>query len=142
MRGLLIEKPEFLAVVDTNVIISALLFRDSEPRRALSHAFERGAVLSSSKVRNELREVCSRPKFDRYVPKDVRMRELEEFIDEMESVRLTRQLRICRDPRDDQFLELALAGSADYLITGDADLLALRLFHQTTILTPTAYLAR
>ena len=56
-------------------------------------------------------------------------------------VLITERVEICRDPRDDKFLELALAGRADFLLTGDADLLALHPFRGTTILTPTAYLA-
>jgi uncharacterized protein len=50
------------------------------------------------------------------------------------------RVELCRDPRDDKFLELALAGRADLLLTGDADLLALHPFRGTAIVTPAAYL--
>jgi len=43
---------------------------------------------------------------------------------------------ICRDPDDDAILGCALAGEADYLVTGDADLLALKNFERTQILSP------
>jgi putative PIN family toxin of toxin-antitoxin system len=59
----------------------------------------------------------------------------------IELVPIMQRIELCRDPRDDKFLELALAGRADFLLTGDADLLALRQFHGTAILTPAAYLA-
>ncbi len=119
-----------------------MLFRNSEPRRALISAFERCLVCSSSKVRNELRAVLNRTKFDKYVARETRMRHLEELIDEMEPFHTLKQVRLCRDPRDDIFLELALAAQADFLITGDADLLALHPFHQTAIVTPADFLAR
>jgi uncharacterized protein len=43
---------------------------------------------------------------------------------------------ICRDPNDDAILACALEGEADYLVTGDADLLALKHFEKTQILSP------
>jgi len=49
-------------------------------------------------------------------------------------------IRACRDPRDDKFLEVAVHGRADAIVTGDADLLALHPFRGIAILTPAAYL--
>ena len=43
---------------------------------------------------------------------------------------------ICRDPDDDQILSCALSAKADYLVTGDSDLLELKEFHGIRILTP------
>jgi predicted nucleic acid-binding protein len=48
----------------------------------------------------------------------------------------------CRDPRDDKFLELAVAGTAAALVTGDADLIALDPFRGIPIVTPAAFLER
>ena len=56
-------------------------------------------------------------------------------------VQPTRAIRACRDPKDDKFLEAAVHGNADALITGDADLLALHAFHEIPILTPDRFLA-
>lgn len=50
------------------------------------------------------------------------------------------KVAICRDPKDNMFLELCLAGKADYLITGDKDLLSLKSFKKTVILTPKQFL--
>ena len=47
---------------------------------------------------------------------------------------------ICRDAKDDKFLEVAVNGKADYLITGDRDLLVLHLFRDIQIITPAAFL--
>ena len=51
-------------------------------------------------------------------------------------------VRECRDPKDDKFLELALDGQADLLVTGDEDLLALHPWRGIPILSPANYLAR
>ena len=53
---------------------------------------------------------------------------------------ISRPLQACRDPRDDKFLDVAVHGSADALVTGDADLLALHPFHGVPILTPSHFL--
>ena len=45
---------------------------------------------------------------------------------------------VCRDPDDDQILSCALSAKADYLVTGDSDLLELKKFHGIRILTPGA----
>jgi uncharacterized protein len=55
-------------------------------------------------------------------------------------VAIIRHIQACRDPSDDKFLELALNGSADAILTGDEDLLALHPFHGIAILTPAAWL--
>ena len=52
-----------------------------------------------------------------------------------------KRIRICRDPKDNMFLELCLEAKADYLITGDRDLLDLKSFKKTIILTPKQFLA-
>jgi len=60
------------------------------------------------------------------------------------SIRIIPQQKVflCRDPKDNQFLELCLAASADYLITGDKDLLVLKKFQQTQIFSPKQFLGK
>jgi predicted nucleic acid-binding protein len=55
-------------------------------------------------------------------------------------VQVSASLHICRDPRDDKFLELAIEGRAEVIVTGDRDLLELHPFRGIAILTPAAYL--
>ncbi|OGG31230.1 putative toxin-antitoxin system toxin component, PIN family [Candidatus Gottesmanbacteria bacterium RIFCSPLOWO2_02_FULL_38_8] len=50
------------------------------------------------------------------------------------------KINVCRDPKDDIFLELCLAGNANYLITGDKDLLDLKSYRSTLILSPKEFL--
>jgi predicted nucleic acid-binding protein len=56
-------------------------------------------------------------------------------------VRSTAEIRLCRDPRDDKFLEAALAGRAARVVMGDADLLALGALEDVRIVTPSAFVA-
>lgn len=53
-----------------------------------------------------------------------------------------RKVAVCRDPKDDKFLEAALAGKADCVISGDADLIVLSPFEDIPILRPAEFLAR
>ena len=57
-------------------------------------------------------------------------------------VEIVQQVRACRDPNDDRFLEAAVNGRADVLITGDKDLLELDPFRGVAIVTPAACLER
>ena len=57
-------------------------------------------------------------------------------------VAITQRIHACRDPKDDKFLDVALTGEAQLIVTGDQDLLALHPFHGIEILTPTAFLQR
>ncbi len=133
------ERPERV-VLDTNIILSGVIFRGSAPFRAAVRAFERGTVLSSAATRNELREVARREKFERYVPLEQRIREVEEMIEDMESVTIQEKFQVCVDPKDDMLFDLAVNGNANFIITGDDHLLRLNPFRGITILTPMAYL--
>jgi len=84
--------------------------------------------------------VLRRPKLAAYVSPSESTAILTDLARVVEPVPIRERVELCRDPRDDKFLELALAGRADFLLTGDADLLALHLFRGTAILTPAAYL--
>lgn len=127
-------------VVDTNVLVSRLLIPGGVPARAVDHALAHGVLLVSSATLAELAQVLSRPKFDPYVTRQER----EDFIRKLGGVARLIDIRwqdaVCRDPRDDKFLHVAVNGEADVLITGDADLLVLHPFHGVRILTPADFL--
>ena len=88
----------------------------------------------------ELREVLFRPKFDRYVDREERLRFLAELGSAAEVVPIIQVIRECRDPKDDRFLEVALNGEADTIITGDADLLGMSPWRGIEILSPSDHL--
>jgi putative PIN family toxin of toxin-antitoxin system len=123
-------------VLDTNVVVSALLLADSIPRQAFDKALEQGTILISVPVILELADVLSRKKLNKYLLEDERMRFLIGLLKETELIDTTEPIAICRDPNDDKFLELAVDGNADYIVTGDADLLVLHPFRGIQILTP------
>jgi putative PIN family toxin of toxin-antitoxin system len=126
-------------VLDTNVVLSGLLFSGSKPRAALLKA-QKATILASDETLAELIEVMGRPRFQRYVELGIRQRLLAEYIKTIEKVEIYHSIRACRDPKDDKFLELAVDGRADAIVTGDSDLLALHPFRGIAILTPADYL--
>ncbi len=128
-------------VVDTNVVLSGLLFPGSIPSRVLLEV-QGNVVLASNATRQELMEVIERTRFDRYVQREVRRRLAAEFLRATVNIEVPFPIRACRDPRDDKFLEVAVHGLADAIITGDRDLLDLNPFRGIAILTPAEYLER
>lgn len=130
------------AVVDTNVLISRLLLPSSAPARALRHIIDHGQLLASDATLTELAEVLSRDKFDRYVDLADRHEFFRELLRVVVRIPITHIVHVCRDPKDDKFLELAVNGRADLVVTGDSDLLVLSPFQQIPIITPASYLAR
>jgi putative PIN family toxin of toxin-antitoxin system len=129
-------------VLDTNTIISALLIRESLPRRAFDHAFAQGSVLVSEQTIAELTDVLQRPRFDRYISLERRLQFLAGFVQDTMLITVTETIADCRDPKDNKFLEVAVCGQADVIITGDQDLLVLSPYRGISIITPRDYLAR
>ncbi|HUE11502.1 MAG TPA: putative toxin-antitoxin system toxin component, PIN family [Steroidobacteraceae bacterium] len=102
---------------------------------------DRAQPIVSEETLTELAETLSRPKVDPYVSRPDRQRFFELFARVAEWVPVTTAIRRCRDPKDDEFLELAVDGKADWIITGDKDLLELSPFQSISVLTPTAALS-
>lgn len=88
----------------------------------------------------ELADVLARPKFDAYVSIDDRKEFVLRTAALCERVVCLRRIEACRDPKDDKFLEVAVNGSADFIVTGDADLLSLHPFLGIAIVSPAAVL--
>jgi putative PIN family toxin of toxin-antitoxin system len=76
-------------------------------------------------VIQEVRDVLDRDKFDRYVSREDRHEFLEELAAQARLVEVTERLHVCRDPKDDMYLELEVSGNADVIVSGDEDLLVL-----------------
>jgi putative PIN family toxin of toxin-antitoxin system len=127
-------------VFDTNTLISAFVFRSSNPRKAFEKAVKEGEIFASLKTFDELSEVLLRPKFDKYISPANKLvvlkqfRELAVFSDPLEVI------RACRDFKDNKFLELAVSASASCIITGDKDLLILHPFRNISILNASDFL--
>ena len=127
-------------VVDTNALVSRLLLPDSVGCKAVEKAISEGSLLVSEATLEELADVLNRKKFDPYVT----LKDRKIFIRLLgrisEQVASGRRIQACRDPRDDKFLEVAVNGGANSIISGDKDLLVLNPFMGIPILSPSDYL--
>ena len=128
------SSPRF--VVDTNTLVSEALMEGSTQDRALRRAFQNGVFLASPDTLDEATEVLTREKFDQYASWERRHELLEALAAQSAVVEPTIAIDMCRDPDDDKFLELAVEGEADLIISGDSDLLVLHLSRGVAILSP------
>lgn len=128
-------------IVDTNLWISFLIRKDF---RKLDEKIKQGkvTVVFSVELIDEFLTVADRPKFRKYFAK----RDFEQLIELFdiygEMSQVNSQIDICRDRKDNFLLSLAKDSKADYLITGDSDLLELQEFQVTRILKMSDYLKR
>ena len=129
-------------VLDTNVFISGALSKTSTPARCVDRPLEEGQLIASHATLRELATKLLSPKFDRYVPRERRELLLLRLAPIIEIVEVIQEFHACRDANDDKFLDVAVNGRADVLVSGDADLLSLHPFRGIAILTPTSYSKR
>jgi putative PIN family toxin of toxin-antitoxin system len=128
-------------VIDTNVMVRAVLIGTSLASEAFQKARQLGEILLSLTVAEELNDVLGREKFDRYITRDDRERFLAALIQTAKFIEVTEQIIACRDPGDDKFLELAVSGNATCIVTADDDLLVLNPFRGIPILSIEQFLA-
>lgn len=88
----------------------------------------------------EFANVITRAKFDPYVSLEERQQFLRQLGRIADLVPILHQVQACRDPKDDKFLEVAVNGEADMIVTGDHDLLDLGNVQGIPIITPAAYM--
>jgi putative PIN family toxin of toxin-antitoxin system len=129
-------------VVDSNVLISALLLPGSTPHQLLELLAEHNtALLFSDSTFTELATRLVKPKFDHYRTPA----QLEAYLDWLselgEWVVPNLSVNACRDSDDNKFLVLALSGEADCLISGDKVLLVLHPFENIPVLSPCNFLS-
>lgn len=125
-------------VVDTNVFVSAALKDKSLPSIALHLATQRAVLLKSAATEAQLLDVIARP----YLAPLIAPATLDWFRQLMakaELVTITESIAACRDSTDDKFLELAVSGHADIILSGDADLLVLNPFRGIPIVNPATF---
>jgi putative PIN family toxin of toxin-antitoxin system len=89
----------------------------------------------------ELAAVMRRDKFDRYLARQRRDQLVASTIRESEFIGVSTVISSCRDIQDNKILELAVDGSANVVVTGDTDLLALHPFRGISILSPRDFLS-
>ena len=128
--------------LDTNTLISALRFSGTASRLGPLWQSRRITVLVSKEILEEYLRVLAYPKFQ-LGDHEIRALVEEELLPFAETIRVRRRLAVVRrDPEDDKFLECAVAGRAEYLVTGDRDLRELGSYRGITILTVGEFLER
>lgn len=127
-------------VLDTNIIVSALLFRESLPRQVFDQAKSSGIILISQSTLSEIQNVLARPKLRRYITPSERDLFLISFAKTAKLIKIQQTITACRDPKDNKFLEVAVNGGAKAIISGDQDLLLLHPFNNISILTAKQFL--
>jgi putative PIN family toxin of toxin-antitoxin system len=127
-------------VIDTNVYVSRLLREQSTPGQAVKRAWNEALTLVSTATLDELRAVLLRPKLAPYIQPGSREPYLVQVSEIAELISISHTIHACRDSKDDKFLEVAVDGRADLIVTGDRDLLDLHPFRGIAILTPAEYL--
>ena len=132
-------------VLNTSTLIGAVLRPNSIPRQVLIKALSEGDLCASPATLVELDEVIARDKFDRYLGLSARQNFSAMYRDRVRLFEISdadeAALAItCRDPPDNKFLALALACSADVLVSSDDDLLTLNPYCGIQVKTPKAYL--
>jgi uncharacterized protein len=130
--------------VDTNVLISALIKPQNRIGLVILHLRRNDYVLLySEELLEELTETLARPKLKKY---GLSAETIEAFLGVIfakgEQVNPTTVVEICRDPDDNLLLSLAVDGNADYVVSGDKDLLDLIQIKDIPIITPTEFLAK
>src|ERR1035437_981353 len=121
-------------IIDTNLWISFIISHKQDQLDTL--LFDKKArLLFSTELIDEIQQTIIKPKLKKYFGTNAfqaMFSTFEPFIDLIE-VEIT--ITVCRDPKDNFLLALAKDGKADYLLTGDKDLLDLKKFGKTKIIT-------
>ncbi|MBF0260894.1 MAG: putative toxin-antitoxin system toxin component, PIN family [Magnetococcales bacterium] len=125
-------------VLDTNVLLRAAMKESSTPARLVRSVARHATLLRSDATRDELLGVGTPENISIVVPPFVHF--LGTLLIQAERVSITHAISVCRDPKDNKFLELALCGRVDLLITGDRDLLELGESFGFRIVTPQTFL--
>jgi putative PIN family toxin of toxin-antitoxin system len=99
-------------------------------------------ILYSEATLLELNQVLNRKKFVKYFTVEEKQEFIVKLIESGELVVITESIDVCRDPKDNKFLELAVSGEADFIVSGDQDLLVLNPFRNIEIITANDFLTR
>lgn len=127
---------KYRVVIDTNVFISAIL-KSGNPEKIIS-LWRQGNIhlLLSPFLATEILSVSHRLEIGSMYIQQLTYRLEHHTIQILPSSPIT----LCRDPKDNEILSLAVDGAADYIITGDADLLTLGKIEKTIIMKPKDFL--
>ncbi|GCC51383.1 putative toxin-antitoxin system toxin component, PIN family [Chryseotalea sanaruensis] len=134
------QKPSKV-IIDTNLWISFLIGKELQNLKDLI-VTEKIQLISTEQLISELRIVVNRPKLQKYFDKE-KVTELISLLNIVsEKVKIKKIESICRDPKDDFLLALSKQSKANYLVTGDKDLLEIKIYGRTEIITVKKFIVK
>ena len=125
-------------VIDTNIFVSAVLKINSLPFFVVRWIDRHGGLLRSAVTEQEILNVLARPRIAAVTIPSF-LKDLAKLLARAELMTITERIAACRDPTDDKFLELAVSGHADLIVSGDMDLLTLNPFREIRIIPPAVF---
>ncbi|MDX2135215.1 MAG: putative toxin-antitoxin system toxin component, PIN family [Saprospiraceae bacterium] len=127
------KKSRIKIVVDTNWWISFVI---NQFKSRLTELLINPSIhfITSPELQREIFETLDAPRLNKFIRQDLASEFKTYFTQFTLRVEVTSSVSVCRDPKDDFLLALAQDAHADYLITGDADLLTLGQFGRTKIM--------
>ncbi len=126
-------------VLDTSTLIGAILKPQSIPAQALNLATEHAEILVSEETLAELAQVIERTHLDQYRSPEERQTFYRTYAEVALLVAVSKPVVACRDPKDDKFLSVAVAGGASLVVSSDRDLLSMQKFGDIHLLSARAF---
>ncbi|PIY03951.1 MAG: putative toxin-antitoxin system toxin component, PIN family [Bacteroidetes bacterium CG_4_10_14_3_um_filter_31_20] len=120
-------------LIDSNIWISFLIGKSLKGLQNFLHD-KRFIIITSDEQMSELIEVLNRPKFKKYFTKEQIIDFLKLIEQKSQIFKNYTRINICRDEKDNYLLSIAIDSKADYLITGDKDLIELKEINDTQII--------
>lgn len=127
-------------VIDTSLAISAAILPKSISNKAFSLALQHFQLVSSDSTLAELIDVIYRAKFDKYLTDEMRLEFLTVVAQASEFITIRSVIKDCPDPKDNQFLELAIDGEANIILSGDPHLTDMNPYRNISILGPREFM--
>ncbi len=121
-------------VFDTSSLLAVCIYPDREPVKIFRQALLHCELVATPQTLTELAQVIGRPKFDTWRPHQVRRAWYQNYAANVVEYPPTEQVTDCRDPKDNKFLDAALAASADVIVCSDNDLLVLHPYRTIDVL--------
>jgi putative PIN family toxin of toxin-antitoxin system len=133
------KKKRLKIIIDTNWYVSATINRTSRRRLYDLLINENLTIFYSSELLAEYESVISRKKFEKFVRQEQVSRFIGLVLTRLKPVEINTLVRLSRDAKDNFLLSMSIDCGADYLVTGDPDLLIIKKFGKTKILTMAAF---
>lgn len=139
------QEPRHRVVLDTNTILSSLISPNGPAAIAVATAFGHHEVVESPETLRELKAKLGSPRLAAFIDPDFAQIAFQAFSGSVTIVEAAENVTVCRDPKDNMFLDLAIAARADTIVSGDRDLRTLKringIGYMIPIVDPQQYLS-